>query len=110
MENKRGLMRALEQQLTQDIDHDGEGDERQCADRDDGVDGLVGAMLAERVKDCCEETHGDEYNAQWGREGRGGGLFKEEEVEGGKIARIIIFTVIRWAGPAPWFLRRFQVF
>lgn len=52
-------MRALEQQLTKDINHDGEGNERQCADCHDGVDGLVGAMLAKRVENSCEETHGD---------------------------------------------------
>jgi hypothetical protein len=60
MEHNRWLMRVLEQQLTQYIDHDGEGNERQCANRHEGVDGLIGAMLAERVENSCEETHGDE--------------------------------------------------
>lgn len=31
-------MGTLEEELTEDIDDDGEGDERQCADGDKGVD------------------------------------------------------------------------
>lgn len=54
-----GLMRLLEQQLAQDIDHDGEGDEEQRADQGESPDGLSRAMLAELVDETGEQAHGD---------------------------------------------------
>lgn len=55
------LMGVLEQQLSQDIDHHGEGDEGQRADHGEGPDGLGRTMFAKLVDETGEETHGDKW-------------------------------------------------
>lgn len=58
VEDDWGLVGVLEEQLAQHIDHDGQCDERQCANRDKGENGLRRAVLAELVEETGEETHG----------------------------------------------------
>lgn len=60
MEDHGRLMRVLEQQLAQDIDDDRQGDEGQCADRSQHINGLGRAVLADLVEETGEETHGEE--------------------------------------------------
>lgn len=73
-------MAAFEQQLSEDIDHDGQGDKgqrphgRQCVDR------LGRAMLAEAIEKTGEETHGEGWD--WGVEVEGGE--RKESLAGAK--------------------------
>lgn len=52
-------MGILEEQLAQDIDHNGERDERQGTDYGESPDGLGRTMLAHLLDETGEETHGD---------------------------------------------------
>ena len=92
VEDDWGLVRVLEQQLAQNIDHDRQGDKRQRANRDECENGLRRAVLAELVEEAGEETHGGrrsirgekkikdtrEKNSQCLR---GQGEWREEEIE-----------------------------
>lgn len=57
MEDHRGLLGALEQELLQDIGDNRYSDKGQKAHCAENPNGLSRAVLAELVENSCEETH-----------------------------------------------------
>jgi hypothetical protein len=72
---------ALEQQLAQDIDDHGQGDEGQRADQSESPDGLGRAALAKQVNKTRKETHDEDKRHPSKRQERMG----EEEGNGGEL-------------------------
>lgn len=88
VENDWGLVGALEQQLAQDIDDDGQGDEGQGANKSESPDGLGRAALAEQVNETREKTHGERGTLQGDKKGWRWNVWKG-------VCKIIISAIIR---------------
>lgn len=57
------LLRVLEEELLQYIEHDGENDKRGCTGDDEDGERRLGGEVAQWTGDIGEKTHGDRREA-----------------------------------------------